>query len=362
MGGAGLGVRGTVKGSSPHLDGQKPRRLAAIDIGTNSIRLVVAKVSADGSYKVMDDEREVTRLGAGLAQTGRLSREAMENSAQAIARMRRVAHHYDVDQLAAVATCAVREAANGGEFLDLVHSRCGISVSVIPAEFEGRLAFRSVAGAFDLSTSSVGVLDIGGGSTEVVLSQLGEIDHVDSLPLGAVRLTELFPGVDNGAELAFARMSEWVRAQLRELVGKPAYPVPLVIGTGGTFTSLARLAIACCEDEHAAQSGSIKVRGYELELPQVADILNWLRRMPLRARAHIPGLSRDRAGIIVAGVAIVHAAAEHLGAKRVRVHDGGIRDGLIMAMIEGEEIPSIVPASTGSRPRSADRLARAAAR
>src|SRR6267378_1009997 len=165
-------------------------RLGAIDIGTNSIRLVVAEVEPDGRYRVLEEEREMTRLGHGLFARGRLLNEPMERSLAALANMHAIADGFEVAELRVVATSAVREAANGRTFCQEVRRRCGLRVEVITGEEEAQLTLRSALHHFDLAGRSVAVVDIGGGSMEVTLTAGSVVDEVLTLPLGAVRLTE----------------------------------------------------------------------------------------------------------------------------------------------------------------------------
>src|SRR6185503_14142276 len=136
-------------------------RLGAIDIGTNSIRLVVAEVEAGGAYSVLDEEREMTRLGHGLFERGRLSSDAMERSLAALAKMKTIADGFVVEELRAVATSAVREAANGRAFCQEIRRRCGLRVEIISGEEEAQLTLRSAMHHFDLAGRSVAVVDIG---------------------------------------------------------------------------------------------------------------------------------------------------------------------------------------------------------
>src|SRR5262249_38061117 len=161
-------------------------RVAALDVGTNSIRLVVAEAGADGEYRVIDDEKETTRLGRGLYKSGRITVDAMKRSVRAIERMKNTATSYHVQTLRPVGPSAVREVLNGDEFIELVKHRTGISLEMISAEHEARLAFASVQAAFDLEELDIAVVDIGGGSTEVVLASAGVIDEIRTLPLGGV--------------------------------------------------------------------------------------------------------------------------------------------------------------------------------
>lgn len=322
--------------SDPDAASQGAIHLAAIDIGTNSIRLVIARATPDGEYRVLDDEKEITRLGKGLAEHNRLDTDAMHRSVEAIARMKEIALGYNVAQLRAIATCAVREAQNGPEFVDLVAERAGLMLEVISAEHEARLAYRSAAHAFDLSAATAAIVDIGGGSTEVVIASQGVIEQIATLRLGAVRLTEQFAGVaEPEHEKAFRAMWRAIRRHLKEHLGRPASPPQFIVGTGGTFTTLA--AISSLRGKGDAPIGALlpfAVKGYEMQRSEVRHQLDHLRKLSIRARARVPGLPPDRAEIIVAGIAIADRVMNHMGVNTLRVLDRGIRDGLILEMID----------------------------
>ena len=174
-------------------------RIAAVDIGSNSVRLVVAQVEASGGYRVLDEERENTRLAAAIDATGRLDDDAIEQSLVVLRHYQKIVEGYRVSHVRAIATAAVRDAANGAEFVDRVRHQVGIEIEIIPPEEEGRLAYLSVAKAFDVADRRVAVADIGGGSTEIVLASCGLIDNVYATQLGAVRIAErceLYDAVD----------------------------------------------------------------------------------------------------------------------------------------------------------------------
>ncbi|MCI0630639.1 MAG: CHAD domain-containing protein [Phycisphaerales bacterium] len=322
-------------------------RLAALDIGTNSIRLVIAEVRPDGSYRVLDDEKDTTRLGSGLVTTGRLSPAAMDQAIEAVKRMNAIAQGYGVKWLRAVGTCAVREAENSKEFVKRMKREAGVELEVISAEAEARLAHLSVSTAFDLNAIDAAVVDIGGGSTEIVLSSRGVIEHVYSLMLGAVGLTEEHKlATDDGdgiPEKRFRQMRSQVRDALKRLIGKPPLAPQTVFGTGGTFTALASVAL-CRNRPVDDDPGALNVRGYDLTRPTLKHLLHWLRGMSSQERASVNGLSPERAEIIVAGAAIVDAVLGRLGSNAVRVHDRGIRDGLMLQMIK-EHGPARSPGS-----------------
>jgi exopolyphosphatase / guanosine-5'-triphosphate,3'-diphosphate pyrophosphatase len=317
--------------------------MAALDVGTNSIRLIVVEVLADGSYRLLDDEKEVTRLGLGLATSAKLSSKPMTESAAAIARMITIAEGYGVKNIRAVATSAVREAKNRQHFLRMVRETADIDLEVISAEDEARLAYHSVAHAFDLRSMNAAVVDIGGGSTEVVISSFGAVEKIHALKLGAVRLTELF-----GCELSprdYADMRDSIKSTIRQKLKKPRMSPQLVIGVGGTFTALAAISIASQNEMQSSQ-----IRGHELQRSEVKHILDNLRSMSVKARAKIPGLNLDRAEIVVAGIAIIDCLMRHLRVNTLRIHDRGIRDGLLLSMIR-KEFPKLTRTPVAHRDR-----------
>lgn len=325
----------------------EPFRVAAVDVGTNSIRLIIAEAGGDapgeghgtggwgwgGGYRVLDDEREVARLGRGLDATGKLDPAAMKAAAIAIARMKGIAEGYGVSHLLVIGTAAVRDASNGAEFVELVRETAGLTMEVIDGEQEARLAFRSAAAAFDLSGVHAAVCDIGGGSTEVVISSNGVLDHLLSIPIGAVRLTERFGGPAAAAGENFDDMVEHVRDLFRRRLDKIPLTPQVFIGTGGTFTALANIVVLADLGQPGDGLFSGHVQGHEIKSWQVKHVLDNLRKMPLRDRQHVPGLNPDRADIIVAGLVLVDALMKRLGVNKLLVHEGGIRDGLLRTMV-----------------------------
>lgn len=309
------------------------KRLAAIDVGTNSIRLIVVEASGDGTYRLLDDEKAITRLGRGFHEDGLLHAGPMEDSVHAIARMRGIADGYGVERLRCVGTAAVREATNGAAFVAMVRERAGVTLEPISAQEEARLAFSSVSAAFDLSHMPAAVVDVGGGSTEIVMCSRGAVEEVFTLPLGAVRLTERYGDCGADDDAGFSKMRRKVRRMVKESVERLPFVPQVMFGTGGTFTALASVSM----QRGAARDGSevlpFAVRGYELGRADVRHVQDWLRDLPLRSRSRVAGLSPDRAEIIIAGLTIVESVMKRLGANTLRVHDRGIRDGIILQMI-----------------------------
>lgn len=321
-------------------------RLGAIDIGTNSIRLVVAEVEPDGRYRVLDEEREMTRLGHGLFARGRLLSEPMEHSLAALAKMSAVAKGFEVSELRAVATSAVREATNGRAFCQEIRRRCGMRVDIISGEEEAQLTLRSALAHFDLDGRSVAIVDIGGGSMEVTLTVGAVVDEVLTLPLGAVRLTERFGSDGPLSPKRWRTLRRAIDGILDQRLRKPPFHPEIMVGSGGTFTNLAQMAQL--EREESARS----VQGYALSRAEVVHLLHRLRGTPLAERRETPGLNPRRADIIVAGAAAVSRLAKRLGTQQILVNTGGLRDGLLLAMIADR-----YPRDAGKTARPVSRLA-----
>jgi exopolyphosphatase / guanosine-5'-triphosphate,3'-diphosphate pyrophosphatase len=317
-------------------------RFAAIDIGTNSIRLVVAEVQRDGSYRVLDEDREMTRLGRGLYRDDRLGEAPMEHSLQVLGRMKAIAEGFGASELKAIATSAVREASNGRDFVREAWRRCRVRVEIVPPEEEARLVFRSVMRHFDLGDRLTAIVDIGGGSAEVILAAGGLIEHVVSLPLGAVRLTERYGKSDPLKPKHWRALRRAIDQTLEDAIGKPLFAAEVMIGSGGTFTNLAEMA-------QAERDGAVRhARDYPLSRAEVTRLLDRLRETPLEGRRQIPGLNPQRADIIVAGAAVVARLTRRLGTQRVLVNDRGIRDGVLLSMID--DLGGVAPPTRAQAP------------
>ncbi len=302
-------------------------RLAAIDVGSNSIRLIVAEVEDDGSYRVLDDERETTRLAAGLSQTGSLSPEAVAKSIEAIGRMKAIADGLRVRDLRAIATSAVREADNGLNFCQDVLNGVGVSIEIITPEQEAQYAFRSAARHFPLNGHPAAIVDIGGGSVEVVLAAGTVVDEVYSLPLGAVRVTERF-GTDEPLKKGDRKdICAAIDREIERRVGKPPLWPQVMIGSGGTFTTLADIALVRRRD------AALTVQGFRLPVAEVEMLLDQLTRITVKERREMPGMNPARADIIVAGALVLTRLAKHFRCEEFWIHEKGIRDGLLLTMM-----------------------------
>ncbi|HEY2838820.1 MAG TPA: Ppx/GppA phosphatase family protein [Pirellulales bacterium] len=303
-------------------------RLAAIDIGTNSIRLIIAEPLRDGSYRILDEEKETTRLGHNLNKTRRLDPGAVNATLDALRRMKQIADGFQAREIRVIATCAVREAKDGVEFCRRAKEEIGLDVEIISGEQEARLAFYSVARNFPLAGKNVAIADIGGGSTEIILASGDMIEAIFTTPLGAVRLTDEYLAEGDHSLEDFERMIAAIDRKLRRATRKRFFAPHLLIGSGGTFTTLADMVMAA-----KGQTG-LPMRGYEVTHAEVRHLLDRLRKIPSKARRNVAGLSSDRADIIVAGLAIIDRLLRRFKINRLQVHNRGIRDGLLLTMID----------------------------
>ena len=306
-------------------------RLAAIDVGSNTIRLTVAEVQEDDTYRILDEEREMVRLGEKLDRTGRLSDAAVERALAAIGKMKAIADGFAVAEIRAIATNAVREASNGRSFVREALRQHRLRIDVISGEEEAQLAFRSASRHFDLEGRSTAVVDIGGGSVEVILSAGTAIEEVYSLPLGAVRVTERLVRSDPLRNKHWKALKANVDRSIRTAIRQPAHRAEIMVGSGGSFTALAHMSKWQREGRHGS------VQGYVLTPAEIIHLLDRLREAPLEARRQMQGLSSDRADIIVAGASVIARLVKRLGSQQILVNERGIRDGLLLHMIS--ELP-----------------------
>jgi exopolyphosphatase / guanosine-5'-triphosphate,3'-diphosphate pyrophosphatase len=323
------------------------QRIAAIDIGSNSVRQIIADVSPSGHIRVVDEMKAMPRLGEGIERAGRLQDGAMDAAASAVQRMVTLAAQLGASQVEIVATSAVRDASNALEFTGRIRKETGLDVRILSGEEEARLCFRSAVAHFELGAGRSLVMDIGGGSLELVLAKDGLVERMASLPFGAVRLTERFlrPSVKPRAVRA---LREHVRTGLRQTMPARDWRGAMAIGSGGTFTNLAGIVLA--RQGMAARSPhGTRVNRVELE-----HVLEWLQRLDAVERMRVPGLNPDRSDIIVAGLAVAAEVMARFDPRHLLVSAYGIREGLLL---EGARIAPVVSDPGAARERSVRELA-----
>jgi exopolyphosphatase/guanosine-5'-triphosphate,3'-diphosphate pyrophosphatase len=315
--------RSTKPVRQPKGEAARGARIAAIDIGSNSVRQTVADVSAVGRIRVVDEMKAMPRLGEGLVRTGRLADDAMDAAAMAIGRMVTLAEQLRADRVEIVATSAVRDAANAFEFTERVEADTGHRVRILSGDEEAVLCFRSALAHFELGAGRSVVVDIGGGSLELVLAKDGLIERVASLPFGAVRLTNQFLA-DGSRPRAVRALRAHVRDGLRRAMPVKDWRGALTIGSGGTFTNLAGILLA--RQRVAVRS----VHGMRVSRAEVEHVLEWLQRLTLEERQTVPGLNPARADIIVAGLAVVAEVMARFDPPHLLTSAYGIREGLLL--------------------------------
>ena len=306
----------------------KNPRLAAIDIGTNSIRCICVEVVQNGDYRILDDEKATVRLGEGLCASGAISTAAWERAREALLRMRKIIDGLGIEVIEAVATSAVRKAVNGAAFLAAMEQETGIGVRLIDGEEEAELAALSAWHHFDMANARYLLVDIGGGSVEVVSAVGRHIEEIVSLELGAVFLSENFLTRDPIAEKDLARLRRHIRKELRLALEGTDFPVRYLIGSGGTLTSIAAMVQAGRKERYDS------VHGYEVLHSEIVHILAMLQRKSCKERKAVPGLSPERADIIVAGVAVVEELMRLSGTNILKINERGIREGLILQSLQ----------------------------
>jgi exopolyphosphatase/guanosine-5'-triphosphate,3'-diphosphate pyrophosphatase len=301
-------------------------RVAAVDLGSNSTRLLVADVD-DGRLQEVARRLKVTRLGEGVDERRRLLPAPIARVRNVLTDFRRESEQLGAERTLAIATSAVRDAENGEAFLGEIEWSYGFQTRLLSGHEEALLTFRGVSTALELSEDTV-VVDIGGGSTELVLGGPHGIRFHDSLDLGCVRLTERFLHSDppTGDELSACAAA--VRALLAERV--PDVRTGAAIGVAGTITSLAALDLGLAEYDPD------KVHGHRLSRRGVVEQLARLAALPLAQRRELPALDPDRAPVIVAGAVILRETLDHFG---LEVLDASERDILDGAALEAASLP-----------------------
>ncbi len=330
----------------------KRRLLAVIDVGSNTIRSLIVEAQRDGSYRTLDGERDMVRLASGLDRRGRLAPKAMRRAVAALGRMAEIARARGVRRIAVVATSALREARNRRLFIDRSRAQTGLRVRVISEDEEATLAFESAAHSFDLGDQPCAVADVGGGSTEVILALGSHIQRVDSLRLGAVALTEGFLRSDPVKKGEFKALRRKIRKQLRQARIDAVPPPQFLIASGGTATAVAQMAMA-----RQGLPGR-PAHGFEMTQAELLHLRQALLRRTLAERRQMPGLSPDRADIIIAGVAILYEILVHLKVNALRVSAYGIRHALLNRMIARRPAGAVAPPARPRRLAAAETFAR----
>lgn len=316
------------------------RVLASIDIGSNSIHLLIVRIDEElHSYEPLDTEKEMVRLGGerGL-QTGYLAEEAMARALDALRRYKSMATSFGAEAILALATSAVREAENGEEFVRRVREETGIEVDLISGSEEARLIYLGVSSAISFSGRKAAIIDIGGGSTELIVGSETEAHYLTSLRLGAVRLKDLFLTRDPVSRQEYQQLCGYIKGLMRpaaEAMKRVGFD--FLIGSSGTIAALADLDRA---GGPGSLTGPLTLHHYNLTLASLKKMEKQMLRLPLAERAKLPNMNPRRADIIVPGLAILVLAMEALEADRLTVSDRALREGAVIDYMYREGILS----------------------
>lgn len=297
-------------------------RCAAIDLGTNTARLLVGDRDSN-TLSTICIEREIVRLGGGFSHEYGLSDSAQKRALHCLKRFSAIMNEYGVQQIRASATSAVRDAVNGPAFVARVLKETGIKLAVIDGDLEGRLTLKGVVAGLDTMHDRMVVIDVGGGSTEITIAEYGTALYVNSLPLGVVRLTEGF-----GAPQA---MKERISVLLGDLIseisvaGVCMQPDSIMIATAGTATTLAAIKLEMKDYDYR------RVNNFLISRQEISEIYERLLPLSPQERILIPGLEPGREDLIVAGILIIMHAMDFFGFSWLKVSDYGLLEGLALS-------------------------------
>jgi exopolyphosphatase/guanosine-5'-triphosphate,3'-diphosphate pyrophosphatase len=329
-------------------DRTPPRAYAALDLGTNNCRLLIASPTARG-FRVLEAFSRIVRLGDGLAHTGRLDTAAMERALAALKICADRIRRRDTPHVRCVATQACRSAENGADFIARVEAETGLKLAIITPKEEARLSVAGCVALLDRDCDAALVIDVGGGSTELSWIDLGQLRFDPqrrpphparlpikawlSVPIGVVTLADRFPERDEGREAWYRAMVEEVKAVIASFDGARELEAAFregrahLIGTSGAITSLAGLHLGLPRYERA------KVDGLWMTRQDCEAAAGKLMAMTSPQRAAQPCIGPDRADLVLAGAAILQAVQELWPCARVRVADRGLREGLLMSLM-----------------------------
>ncbi len=302
-----------------------PDIIAAIDVGTNSFHMVIASASTKGTLSILARNRETVRLGSSPGDMKRLSDEAMKRGVDTLKRYASEAHHHNA-RIRAVATSAVREAANREQFVGMIKAETGIDLEVVSGVEEGRLIYIGALHALPILTTRALVIDIGGGSTETIIGYEGETQYVNSAKLGHIRMTKRFFSNGDVKDGSIERCRAAIRGEWAP-VFQPliAYGFEAVVGCSGTITAIATVCLALQEKRIPDSLNGLVLSRNDL-LKTIAVIAD---AKSTSERAEIPGLEAKRAEVILGGALILEQAIIGLNIQQLTISNYALREGIV---------------------------------
>ena len=320
-------------------------KVAAIDLGSNSVHMVIAEVGASGGFRVLDREAEMVRLGAGALTSGVLGDEAMTRTLAIFRAYRRLARIHKVEETVALATSAIREARNGEDLLERIGRKTGIWPRAIPGEEEGRLVYLAALHSVHTQGKRTLVLDIGGGSVEIVVGKGTHVELVASLKIGVLRMTEEFIANDPILPKEERRLVAHVRAALEPVAQRVRrLRFERAVGTSGTILALGRMAVAAQTGERPDALHHATVSAAALH-----DVRKRILAVDLRKRLKLASIDRRRADLLPAGAIVLDTLLSALGVRELTLSEWSLREGILIdfasrqrtALVRAEAYPDV---------------------
>lgn len=306
-------------------------KLACIDIGTNSLKLVVADVENQQITDVVYQGAAVTRIGQGVDKNRKLLPEAMDRTLNVIKTSIQEAERIGAQKITIVATSAVRDAQNRDEFAQKVTDRTGLELLVLSGDEEAKLTYTGTCSYPELRSGKIILVDVGGGSSDFVVGQNGEMEDAFSIDTGFIRLTEEFMRSDPVAPDELQSTVDHVKSMLQNRLAAISMDGRHLVGVGGTISCLANMYQAIYQRMGIRWDN---IHGFVLQRKEITGMLRKLSQMKLEDRQKMPGLPPNRADVIVAGTAIFSVIMEILDAKEITVSGRGMRFGVLLSMKE----------------------------
>lgn len=295
------------------------QRIAIIDIGSNSARLVISHIHKNGSYLMVYNQKETLRLSQKVDSDNLLTEEAFTSTLETMNSFMRMCKLYSVDKTIAVATAAIRNAANGQELVELIAAETGINLHIISGATEAYISFLGVINTLEVKDGII--FDLGGGSTELILFHNRQIQERVSIPFGAVNTTNMFNTRDQLSPQLYIELSFFLNSQLEKYPWLKDSELPL-IGVGGTIRTVAKII------QRSKNYPSTRLHNYSFPVQEFRTLFERLRNTTLEDRKKISGLSSERRDIILAGCSIINCLLHTTGASQLITSGCGLREGL----------------------------------
>lgn len=310
------------------------KRIGIIDLGSNSIRLILMTIGSNGSYKLQDEIKETARIGENMGPEREIKLPAINRAIQTIKLLQKFCYANRVDAVYGVATAAIRNAVNGSEVLETIMKETGVSFRILSGEEEARYVYLGVVNSLEFSDALI--VDIGGGSTELILCKERMVTQWTSLPFGAVNLTENFLLTPVVQPEQVAKMEKFLKEQYSKVPWLDRARNLEVLGVGGTMRNLGRM------DRKRTRFSLNILHNYRVHAERVKAIYHDLQNISVEQRKAVPGLSKERADIILGGLGAAVKLIDYTGAPGIRLSGSGLREGIFYEYLYPNKPDSVI--------------------